>query len=339
MTPIRQKVALWIPYALVLLLVHCQQDGTTEPEDIINEPIVPDIIDEPISLAGKWFWSSITISSDCDNQLDSSGIPVRFEDQGESFVMRTGEYGLELTGTVSDTVVDFIRTDSTTVDTCLVIRQYTGQGAIEENLVVGILTTTIIHFDVSCDHPDCVQEEEFFLERDLDCNCPERAVFGTPASSAYKLPFPKGKSYFLSQSYCTPNGSHKNQMHYDFDMPIGSEILAARDGRVVGIRDGYSDYDRVFNYVDIQHADRSLAFYAHFTKNGISVVVGQNVKQGDLIGLSGSSGSPCCKHLHFGVYRRNPPDEGDDVAVNFNNSAGPLDACGGLVRGAIYTAK
>jgi murein DD-endopeptidase MepM/ murein hydrolase activator NlpD len=332
MTPIRQKVTLWIPYALVLLLVHCQQDGTTEPE----------ITNEPISLAGKWNWSSEVISSNCELQLDLDSTlskAVVFEDQGDSYRMRSRDNNDALAVTITGAVINFSKIENITTNNCTVTREVSGQGDIENNLVVGSLTTTMTHLSGDCNRPTCTVEEDFILERDLNCYCPSRAIFEAPASSEYILPFPAGESYYLSQSYCTPEGSHREQLHYDFDMPIGSEIVAARAGEVVDIRDGHSNISTTFNYLFIKHEDGTVAFYAHFTPFRFAVSRGDSVLQGQLLGLSGSSGSPCCRHLHFGVYQDNPPRHGHDVAVNFNNANGPLDSCGGLVWGAIYTAE
>ena len=77
--------------------------------------------------------------------------------------------------------------------------------------------------------------------------CLERAVFGDPAESPYVLPYPVGRSYRLAQAYCYPRGGHRNQLAYDFDMPIGEPVVAARAGvvrRVLGER--FGDMPMVF---------------------------------------------------------------------------------------------
>ena len=173
--------------------------------------------------------------------------------------------------------------------------------------------------------------------------CAERAVFGSPLESEYVLPFPPGKSYELVQSYCTPNNSHRNQLAYDFLMPIGAFLTATRSGIVVELVENQPDAEPggvpigIHNHINIEHPDGSVSFYAHFKQDEIWVNVGDVVNTGDTIGLSGNSGSSI-PHLHFGVYRTWPAYEGDDLAVNFKNTIDSLDENGGLIAGLYYTA-
>ena len=175
--------------------------------------------------------------------------------------------------------------------------------------------------------------------------CIERAVFGDPAESPYVLPYPVGASYRLAQSYCYPYGGHRHQLAYDFDMPIGSDVVAARAGLVRRVRQdlpdsGDSQEAGQHNNILIEHDDGTVAFYGHLKQHGIVVQVGQRVAQGQRIAASGNSGNTLGEpHLHFGVYQSWPATEGFDVAVNFRNAAGPLDERGGLVAGAVYEAR
>jgi murein DD-endopeptidase MepM/ murein hydrolase activator NlpD len=172
--------------------------------------------------------------------------------------------------------------------------------------------------------------------------CLARANFGDPADSDYILPYPAGGKYYVSQSYCSRDGSHSNQLAYDFDMPIGTEVLAARGGTVKSIRDdspddgeGYGEH----NYVFIQHTDGTVAFYAHLMQDGVLVEPGDEVAAGDLIAFSGNSGLTGGRpHLHFGVYLDWPPHEGRDAAVNFRNASGQLDPRGGLTVWRLFEA-
>ena len=179
-------------------------------------------------------------------------------------------------------------------------------------------------------------------------NCPpcsQRAVFGDPAVSEYILPFPAGKSYVLSQSYCNPGGGHQNQLAYDFALPIGAEVIAAREGVVREIREDLKDTGSSINpgdhnHVFIQHIDGTVAFYANLKENGVLMEVGDTVRSGQKIATSGNSGNTLnFSHLHFGVYQGWPAKEGCDVAVNFRNAAGPLDSLGGLITDEFYTAE
>jgi murein DD-endopeptidase MepM/ murein hydrolase activator NlpD len=147
----------------------------------------------------------------------------------------------------------------------------------------------------------------------------------------------------LVQSYCTVGNSHRNQLAYDFLMPIGVPLIAARSGVVVELVADQPDSEPggptlgTHNHVNIRHSDGTVGFYAHFSQYSILVEVGDLVAVGDTLGLSGNSGSST-PHLHFGVYRTWPAVEGDDLPVNFRNAQGALDSRGGLVAGVSYLA-
>jgi murein DD-endopeptidase MepM/ murein hydrolase activator NlpD len=166
-------------------------------------------------------------------------------------------------------------------------------------------------------------------------------VFGDPESSAYVLPYPVGASYPLLQTYCGPqNHGADDQLAYDFRIPFGDPVVAARSGTVRLVVDHYADDDQNrahHNHMFIEHEDGTAAFYAHLVQHSVVQDEGDPVEQGQLIALSGTSGGTVAV-LHFGVYRTWPVRGGDDVAVNFRNAEGPLDERGGLQQGAVYTA-
>lgn len=55
------------------------------------------------------------------------------------------------------------------------------------------------------------------------------------------------------------------------------------------------------NYVIIQHSDGNYTLYAHMHEKTITVVAGDSVEQGQVIGKMGSSGNSTGTHLHFEV--------------------------------------
>ena len=55
------------------------------------------------------------------------------------------------------------------------------------------------------------------------------------------------------------------------------------------------------NYVIIQHTDGNYTLYGHLYQNSITVVAGDSVRQGQVIGKMGSSGQSTGPHLHFEV--------------------------------------
>lgn len=124
----------------------------------------------------------------------------------------------------------------------------------------------------------------------------------------YQLPFPKTKPYPISQG---PNGafSHTgpNRFAIDWAMPVGSEILAAREGIVISLREdsfrgGASNkYKSEENYLWIKHPDGTIGQYLHLKKHGVVVEIGEKVDKGQLIAYSGNTGYSTAPHLHFHV--------------------------------------
>jgi murein DD-endopeptidase MepM/ murein hydrolase activator NlpD len=123
----------------------------------------------------------------------------------------------------------------------------------------------------------------------------------------YDLPFKKGQTFELYQGY---NGtfSHQNENALDFIMPEGTEILAAREGKVIGMvqhnKSGCATVKcaDLGNYIKILHSDGTIADYFHLQHNGAKVKLGQEIQKGELIGLSGNTGWSNGPHLHFVSY-------------------------------------
>ncbi len=55
------------------------------------------------------------------------------------------------------------------------------------------------------------------------------------------------------------------------------------------------------NYVIIQHPDGNYTYYAHLAKDSITVIAGDEVERGQVIGKIGHSGSSTGPHLHFEI--------------------------------------
>ena len=88
-------------------------------------------------------------------------------------------------------------------------------------------------------------------------------------------------------------------------------VIAAKDGKVIYPTEksqttfadngyyGNTDGDGYGNYVIIQHSDGLYTLYGHLAKSSITVMAGEEVKQGQVIGKLGHSGSSTGPHLHF----------------------------------------
>lgn len=74
-----------------------------------------------------------------------------------------------------------------------------------------------------------------------------------------------------------------------------SSIYAAKSGTVI-----VSEYHKSYgNYVVVSHGSGNTTLYAHMSKRLVSV--GQHVNQGDVLGITGSTGNSTGPHLHFEV--------------------------------------
>ena len=91
-------------------------------------------------------------------------------------------------------------------------------------------------------------------------------------------------------------------------MPIGTEILAAREGIVVKViqNNNQNCPDKSCasynNYILIYHNNGTFSNYVHLKQNGALVKEGDVVNQDDLIGYSGDTGWANGPHLHFMVF-------------------------------------
>lgn len=141
------------------------------------------------------------------------------------------------------------------------------------------------------------------------------------------LPFCKGKSYKIVQGY---NGKHSHHTDYsryaiDFGLQTNDTICAADDGFVVGVIKDYTiggndkRFEEFANYITLYHPHSGLyTQYAHLKYNGSLVKVGDTVKQGQAIGLSGMTGFTSIAHLHFNVLIPCPPRDGfKSVPIEF----------------------
>lgn len=184
----------------------------------------------------------------------------------------------------------------------------------------------------------------------IDNSCLEQNSerFIEPEQSKYNLPFGIGESYELRQGNCT-NHTHsieyKSEFAFDFVMDVATPINAVRAGQVVAIEDRFFDGNNIesdFNYIAIAHEDGTFSFYLHLTNNGVTVELGEEVDQGDVIGYSGDTGMESIPHLHFHVIETNEDcfkngviGSCSTIPISFKN-ASPNDKI--LMQGLIYTA-
>lgn len=166
-----------------------------------------------------------------------------------------------------------------------------------------------------------------------------RPVNVKPVGPLYSLPYEPGETFLVGQGYLD-FPTHENDYAIDWIMPEETPIVAARAGSVVEVVDSFSksgltdEMKTKGNYIRIQHDDGSRALYYHLAYHGAKVKVGERVKEGERIALSGNTGYSATPHLHFLVEQ---PKGGAYVSVPVLFKSGgetPFD----IVRGAKYKA-
>jgi murein DD-endopeptidase MepM/ murein hydrolase activator NlpD len=147
------------------------------------------------------------------------------------------------------------------------------------------------------------------------------------SSFIYHLPYEENKTHLLVQGYFS-HYTHKHRAALDYKMKKGTKICAARAGVVVRLKEdgrkGGSNikYCPLGNFVVIQHEDSSRTGYWHLQFKSVQVNVGDTVKQGQVIALSGKSGYTYFPHLHFIVWRYNNKREWQQIGTRFQTNKG-----------------
>jgi murein DD-endopeptidase MepM/ murein hydrolase activator NlpD len=133
------------------------------------------------------------------------------------------------------------------------------------------------------------------------------------------------KNYYISSGFghrIDPiTRAHTAHRGLDFVGPAREKIISPSPGKVVLAR-WFSDYG---NAVVIDHGYGITTRYGHLSK--IKVSEGKRVKEGEVIGLQGSTGRSTGDHLHYEVRYRNVPlnpkkflEAGDILITNDNTT-------------------
>ena len=155
----------------------------------------------------------------------------------------------------------------------------------------------------------------------------------------YFLPFSANESYTVVQGEMG-TFSHFGEFLYsiDFDNQEGTEIAAMRNGLVAFIKQDSNEggNDLAFidkaNFIWILQNDGSIAKYVHLKQNGVLVSLGDSIRAGDIIGLSGNTGYTQGPHLHVQVLLPKGFNGEEKIPIRFKN----ID--GALIEGESYTA-
>lgn len=163
------------------------------------------------------------------------------------------------------------------------------------------------------------------------------------AHGAYHYPWKHGDTYNVGQGNNNPGGSHTGSQAFafDFGLPSGTEVRAARDGTVEWFQQSQtSHYDPSSpttasnqpypagdlrnwgNALRVRHLGGFTSWYFHLTPNSVKVKVGDKVAAGTVLALSDNTGRTSGPHLHFQV-QADSKNWGQSVAISFNDCQVP----------------
>jgi murein DD-endopeptidase MepM/ murein hydrolase activator NlpD len=157
-----------------------------------------------------------------------------------------------------------------------------------------------------------------------------------------QLPFKQNGEIKILQGFHGP-WSHKEltpikdlSHAVDFSLPLNTQVLAARDGKVLFFYDlGDKCYRGIdpkvgnklifgdTNYLILEHPDKTYSIYSHLALNSVVVKKDQEITSGQILAKTGLSGwvGPT-QHLHFQVC-----GQGDyhSIPIKFIGYKGPLE--------------
>lgn len=109
------------------------------------------------------------------------------------------------------------------------------------------------------------------------------------------IPYSRITSGYTTARFHPVTGTTMPHRAIDYAAPIGTPIEAVGDGTITfaGWATGYG------NFIKLRHNGMFETHYAHLSK--FNVTAGQKVKQGDIIGYTGSTGWSTGPHLHYEV--------------------------------------
>jgi murein DD-endopeptidase MepM/ murein hydrolase activator NlpD len=137
-------------------------------------------------------------------------------------------------------------------------------------------------------------KESYF---DMDGNSLKKAFLKAP------LQFSRISSHFSSARMHPILRIVRPHYGVDYAAPIGTEVHAIGDGRVISA----TNEGGAGRMVKIQHNSIYATGYMHLSSFGSGIRAGAFVKQGDIIGYVGSSGLSTGPHLDFRFYKSGYP--------------------------------
>ncbi|MGN0151887.1 MAG: peptidoglycan DD-metalloendopeptidase family protein [Wujia sp.] len=161
---------------------------------------------------------------------------------------------------------------------------YKDEMNVEQEAVPGVREITVLTSYYNGRELDSRILEEDVVEEAV----PKVVHIGTRERPQYEIPV---EDYIISSGFGWRWG--RNHDGVDMAVSVGSPVVATDDGVVIR-----SEYYGGYGYcIDIDHGEGIVSRYGHLSR--MDVNVGQSVKQGEQIALSGNTGNSTGPHLHF----------------------------------------
>lgn len=142
--------------------------------------------------------------------------------------------------------------------------------------------------------------------------------------NSYRLPLDLKK---ITHWHKKTSSAHKGKLKHslDFYVPEGTPVRAALDGNVVWLKQNSKvggiakKYYYLGNRIVLKHKNNEYTAYEHLQYKSARVNLGQPVRRGQVIALSGNTGWSTRPHLHFEVFTNPDSDksEGETLQVTF----------------------
>lgn len=129
---------------------------------------------------------------------------------------------------------------------------------------------------------------------------------GDPSSIIITSSFDSEEEFRTSTHKAIDIASSTGQVNYDnvIASKAGTVVYPTNSSQISYEDNGYygnTDGGGLGNYVIIQHSDGLYTYYGHLAKDSITVMEGDTVLAGQVIGKIGHSGSSTGPHLHFEI--------------------------------------
>lgn len=145
-----------------------------------------------------------------------------------------------------------------------------------------------------------IQEELERIAREN--NGGNTVIPGNPSEAGYIFPVAGLNIYNINRRYYPSYPGHTG---VDININVrGRSVVAVKDGTVItstAQRNADGTYRSYGEYVVIDHHDGTMTLYGHMSPNSRTVTKGQNVVQGQVLGIVGTTGNSTGLHLHFEV--------------------------------------